>query len=85
LGDLAATGLYEPSRLGARHRRQGIANPIGTILSAALLLRHSLGHEEAAVRIERAVDRAITEGARTADVGGTMSTKAMMDAVLSRL
>jgi len=79
-------GLYEPIHGSAPDiAGKGIANPIGTILSAALLLRHSLGHEEAAVRIERAVDRAITEGARTADVGGSMSTKAMTEAVLSRL
>jgi 3-isopropylmalate dehydrogenase len=85
LGD-ARNGLYEPIHGSAPDiAGKGIANPIGTILSAALLLRHSLGAEEAAQRIERAVDRALTEGARTADVGGTLGTKAITDAVLSRL
>ena len=61
-------------RLGARHRRQGIANPFGTILSAALLLRHSLGLEAEAAAVERAVEDAISAGVRTADIAAPGQT-----------
>jgi 3-isopropylmalate dehydrogenase len=85
LGD-SRNGLYEPIHGSAPDiAGKGIANPIGTILSAALLLRYSLGAEEAAARIERAVERALDEGARGADLGGSLSTRAMTDAVLARL
>jgi 3-isopropylmalate dehydrogenase len=63
---------------------KGIANPIGSILSAAMLLRH-LGEEEAAGRIERAVEASVKAGETTADLGGTLSTGAAGIAVLSRL
>jgi 3-isopropylmalate dehydrogenase len=67
LGD--GTGLYEPIHGSAPDiAGQGIANPIGTILSAAMLLRYSLGAEAAAVAIENAVDAVLTEGYRTADL-----------------
>lgn len=72
-------------RLGARYRGQGKANPCAAILSAAMMLRHSLGQPAAADRIEAAVAQAIRDGARTADLGGTMSTAAMGDAVLAAL
>jgi 3-isopropylmalate dehydrogenase len=76
-------GLYEPIHGSAPDiAGKGIANPIGTILSAALLLRYSLDLEEPARAIERAVARAITAGARTADLGGRLSTTAMGEAVL---
>ncbi|KPL83160.1 3-isopropylmalate dehydrogenase [Thermanaerothrix daxensis] len=79
-------GLYEPIHGSAPDiAGQGIANPIGTILSAAMLLRYSLGLEQEARAIERAVDRAIEEGCRTRDLGGSLSTTAMTDAVIERL
>ena len=62
-------GLYEPIHGSAPDiAGKGIANPIGTILSAALLLRHSLGLTAEAEAVERAVDEVITDGARTADM-----------------
>jgi 3-isopropylmalate dehydrogenase len=62
-------GLYEPIHGSAPDiAGKGIANPIGTIMSAALLLRYSLGLHEEAEAIERAVDDVITAGARTADM-----------------
>lgn len=64
---------------------QGKANPCAAILSAAMMLRHSLGQGAAADRIEAAVARAIRDGARTADLGGTMTTARMGDAVLAGL
>jgi 3-isopropylmalate dehydrogenase len=79
-------GLYEPIHGSAPDiAGKGIANPVGTILSVALLLRHSLKLEKEAVAIESAVDRAITEGCRTKDLGGALSTTAMTDEVLKRL
>jgi 3-isopropylmalate dehydrogenase len=79
-------GVYEPIHGSAPDiAGQGIANPVGTILSAAMLLRHSLGLEAEAARVEQAVDKAIAEGARTRDLSGSLSTSAMGQAVLDRL
>jgi 3-isopropylmalate dehydrogenase len=89
LGD-GRRGLYEPIHGSAPDiAGKGIANPIGTILSVALLLRHSLGLEAEAMAVEAAVTAAIDGGARTADIAEkgrtTLNTAAMGDAVLSRL
>jgi 3-isopropylmalate dehydrogenase len=85
LGD-GTLGVYEPIHGSAPDiAGKGIANPIGTILSAAMLLRHSLGLAQEAELVERAVDRVITGGARTADMGAAagqaMSTTAMGEAI----
>ncbi len=62
-------GLYEPSGGTAPDiAGKGIANPIAQILSAAMMLRHSFGHEEAALCIETAVRRVVAAGLRTADI-----------------
>ena len=79
-------GLYEPIHGSAPDiAGRGIANPIGTILSTALLLRYSLGLESEAQSIERAVDDAITNGARTADIGGKLPTCQMTDEIIKNL
>ncbi len=79
-------GLYEPIHGSAPDiAGQGIANPIGTILSAAMLLRYSLGLEQEARVIEKAIDRAIADGARTRDLGGSLNTTAMTQAIIERL
>ena len=83
-------GLYEPIHGSAPDiAGKGIANPAGAILSAALLLRHSLGLEHDAAMIEAAVSDAITNGWRTADCAPPgqpgCSTSAFGDAVLERL
>jgi 3-isopropylmalate dehydrogenase len=83
-------GLYEPIHGSAPDiAGRGIANPIGTILSAALLLRHSCALEPEARAIEQAVGRAIAAGARTADIAAAgdrvLSTREMGDAVLALL
>ena len=79
-------GLYEPIHGSAPDiAGKGIANPIGTILSAALLLRHSLGLAAEAAAIEAAVDLTVTEGCRTADIGGKLTTRQMADEILKRL
>jgi 3-isopropylmalate dehydrogenase len=82
----SSLGLYEPIHGSAPDiAGQGVANPCGTILSAAMLLDHSLDMAGAARRIEAAVAKAIADGARTADIGGTLSTSAMGDAILAAL
>lgn len=83
-------GVYEPIHGSAPDiAGRGVANPCGTILSCALLLRHSLGLVREAHALERAVEAALAAGARTADLcpGGqaALGTRAMAEAVLSRL
>ena len=83
-------GLYEPSHGSAPDiAGQGIANPLATILSAAMMLRFSLGMEAAAVKIEKAVESVLAQGLRTADIyseGTTrVSTREMGDAVVKSL
>ncbi len=84
--DAAGKGLYEPIHGSAPDiAGQGKANPCATILSAAMMLRFSLGLTDPADRIEAAVARVLAGGARTADLGGALSTAAMGDAVLAAL
>jgi len=79
-------GLYEPIHGSAPDiAGRGLANPIGTVLSAAMLLRHSLGLAEEAAQVEAAVEAALAAGARTADLGGTLGTAAMVDAIARAL
>ncbi len=81
-------GLYEPIHGSAPDiAGKGIANPVGTILSAAMLLRHSLGLSREAEAIERAVARTIADGFRTPDLDHdqTVSTAEMGAAIRSRI
>jgi 3-isopropylmalate dehydrogenase len=79
-------GLYEPIHGSAPDiAGKSIANPIGTILSAALLLRHSLGLNEEAAAVERAVEQVISDGKRTADLGGSLKTREMGEAIRAQL
>ncbi len=72
--------LYEPVHGTAPDiAGKGIANPIGAILSAAMLLRHSVGRPDAAAAVERAVDRVLGDGIRTPDLGGRASTAEVGD------
>jgi 3-isopropylmalate dehydrogenase len=79
-------GLFEPVHGSAPDiAGQGIANPLAMFLSAALLLRHGLGRQDEAAALESAVDRALDEGLRTTDLGGTASTAEATQAVLAHL
>jgi 3-isopropylmalate dehydrogenase len=79
-------GLYEPIHGSAPDiAGKGLANPMATILSAAMLLRHSLGLEEQAVRIENAVAAALGAGVKGGDLGGSAGTREIGDAVVERL
>lgn len=83
-------GMYEPSHGSAPDiARQNIANPLATILSAAMMLRYSLGREDLAVKIENAVSKVLDQGLRTGDIwseGMTkVSTSEMGDAVVAAL
>jgi len=89
LGD-GKRGLYEPIHGSAPDiAGKGIANPVGTILSVAMLLRHSLGLEAEAAAIEKAVTGAVADGARTPDIVASgakpLSTREVGDAILARL
>lgn len=93
MGDFKTTpGLYEPIHGSAPDiAGKGIANPIGTILSAAMLLRYSLRLEKPAKAIENAVQQVLDlkekggYGMRTKDLGGKASTKDIGDAVARAL
>ncbi|MEK9802362.1 MAG: 3-isopropylmalate dehydrogenase [Curvibacter sp.] len=83
-------GLYEPSHGSAPDiAGKGVANPLATILSAAMMLRFSLNQEEAARRIETAVQKVLSQGLRTPDIWSEGTTKVgtaqMGDAVLKAL
>src|SRR3546814_11034804 len=80
--DSSAKGLYEPIHGSAPDiAGQGKANPLATILSAAMMLRYSLGQADVADRIEAAVSRALEAGHRTAELGGKASQTALGDGV----
>lgn len=86
LGDAGKPGLYEPIHGSAPDiAGKGVANPIAAILSFEMALRWSLGQPQAADRLFAAVTRALEGGARTRDLGGTLSTAAMGDAVIAAL
>ena len=79
-------GLYEPIHGSAPDiAGQGKANPLGMILSLAMMLRYSLAQADAADRVDAAVAAALAGGARTGDIGGSLSTSQMGDAVIAAL
>lgn len=88
--DAGGKGMYEPIHGSAPDiAGQGVANPLATILSVAMMLRYSLGEEALAARVERAVSRVLDQGLRTADIhteGTTrVGTAGMGDAVVAAL
>jgi 3-isopropylmalate dehydrogenase len=88
--DASSKGLYEPSHGSAPDiAGKDLANPLATILSAAMMLRFTLQQAEAADRIESAVRSVLSAGYRTADIwsDGTakVGTRAMGDAVVAAL
>ncbi|MCC7267652.1 MAG: 3-isopropylmalate dehydrogenase [Caulobacteraceae bacterium] len=86
LGVAGAPGLYEPIHGSAPDiAGQGLANPLAAILSFEMALRWSLGRPADADRVHAAVVRALRSGARTRDIGGTLSTREMGSAVLAEL
>jgi len=83
-------GLYEPAHGSAPDiAGQNIANPLATILSAAMLLRHSLNQPEAAQRIESAINSVLTSGTRTVDIAyenqSAVGTAEMGQAVIAAM
>jgi 3-isopropylmalate dehydrogenase len=86
LGEDGRPGLYEPVHGSAPDiAGQGVANPVAAILSLAMAFRLSLGRDALADRLEAAVRKALDAGARTRDLGGSLSTRQMGDAVLRAL
>jgi len=79
-------GLFEPAHGSAPDiAGKGIANPLATILTGAMMLRYSFGAEKAAQQIENAVQKVLADGLRTGDLGGTLGTVPMAQAVLKAL
>jgi len=79
-------GLYEPIHGSAPDiAGKGIANPMATVLSAAMMLRHSFGREAEAARIEAAVAGALKDGVRGGDLGGSDNCAAIGAAIRERL
>jgi 3-isopropylmalate dehydrogenase len=88
--DAGARGMYEPIHGSAPDiAGQGVANPLATILSVAMMLRYSFGEAEVAGRIESAVGAVLDQGLRTPDIAApgqaTVGTAAMGDAVVAAL
>ncbi len=82
----ATPGVFEPVHGSAPDiAGQGVANPLAMFLSAALMLRHGFGMETEAAAVESAVDRALTDGLRTPDLGGDAGTAQATQAVLEHL
>ncbi|MFZ0040124.1 MAG: 3-isopropylmalate dehydrogenase [Solirubrobacteraceae bacterium] len=86
LGEDGDPGVFEPVHGSAPDiAGRGVANPLAMFLSAALMLRHGFGMEEQAAAIESAVDRALADGLRTADLGGDATTAQATQGVLAHL
>jgi 3-isopropylmalate dehydrogenase len=86
LGADGDPGVFEPVHGSAPDiAGQGIANPLATFLSAALMLRHGLSMETEAAAVESAVDQALADGLRTRDLGGQADTAQATRAVLGHL
>jgi 3-isopropylmalate dehydrogenase len=88
--DSSGKGMYEPIHGSAPDiAGQGIANPLATILSVAMMMRYSLDQPELAGRIESAVGKVLDEGLRTPDIAPpgmqTVGTREMGDAVVAAL
>jgi 3-isopropylmalate dehydrogenase len=86
LGEPGRPGVFEPVHGSAPDiAGTGAANPLAMILSAAMMLRHGLRREEAASKVDSAVDRALAAGLRTRDLGGNATTADATEAVLKEL
>ena len=86
LGAEGTPGLFEPVHgSGPDIAGEGVANPLAMLLSAALMLRHGLGMGDEAAALESAVDRALENGLRTADLGGSATTAEATRGVLENL
>ncbi|KAK3302099.1 isopropyl malate dehydrogenase [Chaetomium strumarium] len=85
-GKSKCNGIYEPIHGSASDiSGKGIVNPVGTILSVAMMLRYSLNLPKEAAAVEAAVKLAIDNGTRTRDIGGSAATSEMGDAVVAEL
>lgn len=90
LGDFGTPGIYEPIHGSAPDiAGKNIANPCATILSCAMLIRHTYGEEAAACRIEQAVEQVLREGYRTADIAApgqkVLGTREMGQLILQQM
>ena len=85
VGCVQGSAIYEPVHGSAPDiAGQGIANPLGMILSLAMMLEYTAGEVNCARKIEAAVDAALNTGNATRDIGGTLGTDSMADAVIEQ-
>jgi 3-isopropylmalate dehydrogenase len=86
VGELGTPGLFEPVHGSAPDiAGTGSANPLAMFGSVAMMLRYGLGRQDDAATVESAVDRALEDGLRTADLGGDATTEQATEAVLANL
>ncbi|CAB4346594.1 unannotated protein [freshwater metagenome] len=86
IGNPDGPGLFEPVHGSAPDiAGQGLSNPLATILSLAMMMRHGFGREDEASAVESAVAAALAGGLRTADLGGSATTEQATAAVLAEL
>jgi 3-isopropylmalate dehydrogenase len=86
IGDGSGPGLFEPVHGSAPDiAGTGKANPLAMLGSVAMMLRYGLGREDEAAGLDSAIDRALEEGLRTADLGGEATTEEATRAVLANL
>lgn len=79
-------GVFEPTHGSAPDiSGKGIANPVGAILSVAMMFDYALGRADLAARVERAVEDVLASGLRTPDIGGSAGTDTLTDAIISVL
>jgi isocitrate/isopropylmalate dehydrogenase len=84
-GRVQGSAIYEPVHGSAPEiAGQGIANPVGMILSVAMMLEYSAGEVTCARKIEATVDAVLNSGNATKDIGGTLGTDTMADAVIEQ-
>ena len=78
-----APGIYEPVHGTATDiAGQGIVNPLGMLLSVGMMFEYGFGYPDPAVKLRSSVDKALSKGVRTRDIGGNASTREMTDAVI---
>ncbi len=86
LGEAGTPGVFEPVHGSAPDiAGMGVANPLAMFLSGAMMLRHGLGRSDEATAVETAVEQALNDGLRTADLGGSDSTADATKAVLNNI
>ena len=84
--EVPCEGIYEPVHGSAPDiAGQGIANPVGMILSIGMMFKYSFARPEIETRLELAIESILARGIGTPDIGGTSDTRAVTDAIIREL